>query len=121
MRFTRFGGLVILVYLALAYARRFSAGCLGACSPQGLEYAFLVSLQVLIAALIVSLGTALLRCLPASQRNGPALEATVGKPAQEQNYPAMVVDEASLPEAVLNPSATVDAGSRPASHGPLVS
>jgi hypothetical protein len=121
MRFTLFGGLVIVVYIALAYARTFSAGCHGACSPLGLEYAFLVSLGVLVAALIVSLGTALVRGVPSYQRNGPALEGIVGRPVQEQNYGPMVVDEASLPEAVLNPSATVDAGSRPASRRSQIS
>jgi hypothetical protein len=61
MRFMLFGGLVIVVYTALAYARRFSAGWGGASTPDGLEFAFLVSLQVLVAALIASLGTALFR------------------------------------------------------------
>jgi hypothetical protein len=64
MRFMRFSSLVVVVYIALAYARRFSAGCDGACSPQGLEYAFLVSLQVLVAAVMVALGTALVRRAP---------------------------------------------------------
>ena len=115
MRFTLFGGLVIVVCIALTYARRFSAGCHGACSPQGFEYAFLVSLEILVALLIVSLGTALVRWLPSSQRDAPPDDDIVGSPVQAQNYGRpMVVDEVSMSEAVLNPSATVDAGARPA-------
>lgn len=68
MRFMLFGGLVIVVYTALAYARRFSAGCDGACPPQGLEYAFVVSLEALVAVLIVSLGAAIVRWLPSPRR-----------------------------------------------------
>jgi hypothetical protein len=113
MRFTLFGGLVIVVYTALAYARRFSAGCDGSCPPQGLEYAFVVSLEALAAVLIVSLGTALVRWLPSPRRNGPGLEGIVGRPVQEHNCGPMVVEEAHLPEALLNPSATVAVGSRP--------
>jgi hypothetical protein len=59
MRRMVFGGLVIVVYIALAYARKFSAGCGGACPPSGFEFAFVVFLQVLAAALIVSLGAKL--------------------------------------------------------------
>jgi hypothetical protein len=74
MRFMLFGGLVIVIYTALAYARRFSAGCGGACPPEGLEYAFVVSLEALLAVLIVSLGTALVRRPPSLRCNGPGLE-----------------------------------------------
>ena len=63
------GALVIVVYTALAYARKFSAGCGGACIPGGLEFAFLVFLEVLAAALIVSLGTAVSpRAISAKQK-----------------------------------------------------
>ena len=49
----------MVVYSALAYARRSSAGCGGACIPEGIEFAFLTSVEVLVAVLIVSLGTKL--------------------------------------------------------------
>jgi hypothetical protein len=76
MTFMVSGGLVVVIYSALAYARRFSAGCGGACTPDGLEFAFVVSLQVLVAALIASLSTKLFAelgygGLPSHRRDGP--------------------------------------------------
>jgi len=121
MRFMLFGGLVIVVSSALAYARRFSAGCNGACPPQGLEYAFVVSLEALIAVLIVSLGAAMVRWLPAPRRNGPGLEGVVGRPIQEHNCGPIIVEEAHVPEAILNPSATGAVTSRPSRQRSAVS
>jgi Flp pilus assembly pilin Flp len=65
-----FGGLVIVVYNALAYARRFSAGCDGACTAQGLEYGFLVCVEVLVAVLIVSLAMTFVGWLPSPRGKG---------------------------------------------------
>jgi hypothetical protein len=79
MRRMLFGGLVIVVYSVLAYARRFSAGCDGACSPEGLEYAFLVSLEVFVAASIVFLGAKLYH--EVWYGDSHSLDATGGSPA----------------------------------------
>jgi hypothetical protein len=81
MRFMLFGGLVTVVYIGRAYARRLSAGCDGACPAEGLEFAFVVSLEVLVAVLIVSLGTALVR---SSRPTTPRLEGVSGRRVQEQ-------------------------------------
>jgi hypothetical protein len=67
---------------------------------------------VLVAALIASLGTALFRELWCGGCRSPNVTGKVskvsfGRPVQEQNCGPMVVDEADLREAVLNPSATV--------------
>ena len=107
MKAMLFGGLVIVVYVALAYARRFSAGCDGACNPEGLEYAFVMLPEMLVATLIVSLGTALVGWVPSPRRDEPDLEGVVGKPAQEQNSGPTVVDEAA---AILNPATTATSG-----------
>jgi hypothetical protein len=84
MRFIRFGGLVIVAYTLVGYLRSFGGGCCGISMPGGLEFAFLVSLQVLAAALIVSLGALVWR-VPSPQRHGPGLEGAVGGTVPEQN------------------------------------
>jgi hypothetical protein len=92
MRSRLFGGLAIVVYTGLAYARSVSGGgCCGASMPGGLEFALLISVEVLVAALIVSLG-ALVWWLPTPEPKGPALEAIVGRTVQEQQCGPVVVD-----------------------------
>jgi hypothetical protein len=59
MRVMRFVALVIVVYAGLVYGRTFSGGCGGACTPSGREFALLVCLEVLVAALVVFFGTML--------------------------------------------------------------
>jgi hypothetical protein len=92
------GGLVIVVYSALAYARRFSAGCGGACSPEGLEYAFLVSLQVFVAAFIVFLGTKLYH--EVWYGGSHSLDATGGSPAPLVSDPSMTTPDATVVEVI---------------------
>ena len=98
MRRMMFGGLVIVVSAVLAYARKFSAGCGGACSPEGLEYAFLISLQVFVAAFIVFLGTKLYQELwPGGHRR---LDATGGCRAPLVSDPRMTTPDASVVEVI---------------------
>jgi uncharacterized membrane protein len=96
MRFMLFGGLVIVVYTGVVYARSFSAGCCGFL-PSGPEYAFLVSLEVLVTVLIVFLGTKLFQWSGRCHRlDAPAEVSRVSSagPVQEQTSGRMVVDEA---------------------------
>ncbi len=56
MRFMLWSALVSVVYTGVVYLRSFGGGCCGISTPGGLEFAFLISLEVLVAALIVFLG-----------------------------------------------------------------
>jgi hypothetical protein len=71
MRFMLLCGLVAIVYTGLAYARSAGAGCCGASMPAGIEFAFVVSVQVLVAVLIVFVG-ALLWSLAPRRHSEPA-------------------------------------------------
>jgi hypothetical protein len=94
MKFMQCGGLAIVVFTGLAYARSVSGGgCCGASMPGGLEFAFLVSVEVLVAALIVSLG-ALVWWLPSPEGKRPNLEGAVARAVQEQKC-GLVVAESS--------------------------
>ena len=59
MKSMMFGGLVLVVYAGLAYARRYGGGCNGECILSGLEFAYVACLEVAFAALIVFVGTIL--------------------------------------------------------------
>jgi hypothetical protein len=78
MRFMASTGLAIVVYIALAYTRRFNAGCDGTCTVDGTDYGVVVLVQALIAALVASLVTVLVRGLP-SPRYGSDLESLEAK------------------------------------------